>query len=104
MEKVFRRTIAELKNAFAERKNITGNLELIFHKIDVKPQATDLQRLCRIQIYLLCRQYRLQREGRMSSGNYEVDADLVSVQIQVGDLVMRIARCQYPTSRVYTET
>lgn len=87
-----------------KEKNITGNLELIFHKIDVKPQATDLQRLFRIQIYLLCRQYRLQREGRMSFGNYEVDADLVSMQIQVGDLVMRIAWYQYPTSRVYTET
>jgi len=50
-EAKYYRIIAELKNAFAGRET----LQLVFYKIDVKPQATDLQRLSRIQIYLLRR-------------------------------------------------
>lgn len=80
MEKVFRRSdilraYSRTEKLICWKKNSAGNL--IFYKIDVKPQATDLQRLSRIWIYLLYRQHKLQGDGKMSFGNYEADAELV---------------------------
>lgn len=82
MDEVFRRSkmlqdCNRSEKCFCCKENRTGNLLLVVFKTDIKPQTADLQRLSRIQIYLLCRQQRLQSEGRMSSGNYEVDAELI---------------------------